>query len=61
MGERLRTRFQADGVDHEQELRSLLGWLRDDRALRGHVTLEPVVVVADTPGRMAPSWSWSSR
>jgi hypothetical protein len=52
MGERLRIRFEADGPDHEQELRSLLGWLQDDRALRGHVTLEPVV--ADTPGRMSP-------
>jgi hypothetical protein len=52
MGERLRIRFQADGPDHEQELRSLLGWLKDDRALRGHVALEPVL--ADTPGRMSP-------
>ncbi|MEU4656796.1 hypothetical protein AB0G32_23150 [Streptomyces sp. NPDC023723] len=52
MGERLRIRFRADGPDHEQELRSLLGWLTEDRALRGHVTLEPVL--ADTPDRMSP-------
>ncbi|WP_251075977.1 hypothetical protein [Streptomyces sp. ISL-12] len=52
MGEQLRIRFEADGPGREEELRSLLGWLTDDRALRGHVELEPVV--ADRPGRMSP-------
>lgn len=52
MGERLRIRFEAGGPDHEEELRSLLGWLTDDRSLRGHVRLERVT--ADSPGRMGP-------
>lgn len=52
MGESLRIRFEADGPGREADLRSLLGWLEDDRALRGHVELEPVV--AHAPGRMSP-------
>ncbi|GAA4802147.1 effector-associated constant component EACC1 [Streptomyces ziwulingensis] len=52
MDERLRIRFEADDPDHQDELRSLLGWLADDRSLRGHVELERIT--ADTPGRMSP-------
>jgi hypothetical protein len=52
MSERLQIRFEGDGPDHEEELRSLLGWLTDDRSLRGHVRLERIA--ADSPGRMGP-------
>lgn len=47
-------RFQAAGPDQEQEeeLRSLFGWLADDRSLRGHVRVERVA--AQAPGRMGP-------
>ncbi|CAL9486155.1 hypothetical protein SUDANB6_03144 [Streptomyces sp. enrichment culture] len=52
MGERLRVRFETDQPDHRGELDSLLGWLADDRSLRGHIRLERVG--ADSPGRMGP-------
>ncbi|MDG9719929.1 hypothetical protein [Streptomyces sp. DH24] len=52
MSERLRIRFEGDGPDREEELRSLLGWLADDRSLRGHVRLERIA--GDRPGRMSP-------
>ncbi|GAA3190570.1 hypothetical protein GCM10010451_45430 [Streptomyces virens] len=52
MSERLQIRFEAQGPDHEGELRSLLGWLADDRSLRGHVRLERIAPVGS--GRMSP-------
>ncbi|GGS38733.1 hypothetical protein AB0E75_12855 [Streptomyces griseoviridis] len=52
MGERLRIRFEADGPEREEELRSLLDWLADDRSLRGHLRLERIE--GDSPGRMSP-------
>ncbi|GAA3159785.1 MULTISPECIES: effector-associated constant component EACC1 [Streptomyces] len=35
-------RFELTGPDSGQELRSLHTWLRDDRALRGRIPIEPV-------------------
>ncbi|MBQ0854722.1 hypothetical protein ACFU96_31660 [Streptomyces sp. NPDC057620] len=45
-------RFRTEGPDQQEVLQSLLGWLTDDRALRGLVQVQRTVT--DRPGRMGP-------
>lgn len=49
----MQIRFEMTGPNGEEDLRSLYHWLSDDRALRGHVRVRPVV--DGPPGRMGAS------
>ncbi|WP_194074710.1 effector-associated constant component EACC1 [Streptomyces barkulensis] len=46
----MQIRFEMTGPNGDEDLRSLYHWLSDDRALRGHVRVRPVV--GDSSGRM---------
>jgi hypothetical protein len=49
----MKIRFTANGTDQDQDLQSLYSWLRNDRALRRLVELDPVDTQAG-PDDMGP-------